>query len=329
MGAEPGVTVAVVGAVGAGIVYHLPRMPENGETLLTGAIQVVPGGKASNHAIGLRRLGAGVRLFSAAGRDPFAQQARAAWLAEELDARGVVELDGVPSLIGSVLVDAAGDNRIVIGTGAMGRYTAEHVQAFAAEIAACDLLLVSLEMPAAPGLRALRIARDAGVTTILNPAPAPSPADAALLLPLCDWVTPNRAEAVAMTGLSDPRAAAARLRELGAEGVVVTLGGDGALLLGGGEELAVPAMRVEVLDTSGAGDGFNCAFALAIAQGLPAGEAVRHGCLAAGLIVQGPNFTDALGLWDRLPGLLGGPQAPAPTGGPEAPPPAGPAVAPP
>jgi ribokinase len=323
MGAEPGVTVAVVGAVGAGIVYHLPRMPENGETLLTATIQVVPGGKASNHAIGLRRLGAGVRLFSAAGRDPFAQQARAAWRAEELDARGVVELDGVPSLIGSVLVDAAGDNRIVIGTGAMGRYTAEHVQAFATEIAACDLLLVSLEMPAAPGLRALRIARDAGITTILNPAPAPSAAEAARLLPLCDWVTPNRAEAVAMTGLSDPRAAAVRLRELGAGGVVVTLGGDGALLLGDGEELAVPAMRVEVLDTSGAGDAFNCAFALAIAQGLPAGEAARHGCLAAGLIVQGPNFTDALRLWDRLPRLLGGPQAPPRTGGPQAPPPTG------
>jgi sugar/nucleoside kinase (ribokinase family) len=86
-------------------------------------------------------------------------------------------------------------------------------------------------------------------------------------------------------------------------------------------------MRVEVLDTSGAGDAFNCAFALATAQGLPAGEAVRRGCLAAGLIVQGPNFTDALRLWDRLPRLLGGPQAPPPTGGPEVPPPAGPTAA--
>jgi ribokinase len=309
-GPQPDVTVAVVGAVGAGLLYHLPRMPASGETLLTGTLQVVPGGKASNHAIGLRRLGARVRLFSAAGRDPFAELSRAAWRDEGVDARGVVELHGVPSLIGSVLVDAAGDNRIVIGTGAMGRYAPAHVEAFAADIAGCDLLLVSLEMPAAPGLAALRIARDAGVTTVLNPAPAPPQADAAGLLPLCDWVTPNRSEAAALTGLADPAAAAARLRELGAGGVVVTLGGDGALLLpGDGEETAVPAMRVRALDTSGAGDAFNCAFALAIAQGLPPAEAARRGCLAAGLIVQGPGFTGALARWEALPELVAGRRA--------------------
>lgn len=298
------VTVAVVGAVGAGLRYHLPRMPESGETLVTGTLEVVPGGKASNHAIGLRRLGARVRLFSAAGRDPFAALSRAAWRAEGVDARGVVELDGVPSLIGSVLVDAAGDNRIVIGTGAMGRYAPAHVEAFAADLAACDLLLVSLEMPAEPGLAALRIARDAGVTTVLNPAPAPPAAAAARLLPLCDWVTPNRSEAVALTGLADPAAAAARLRELGAKGVVVTLGGEGALLLDDGGRATVPAMPVDVLDTSGAGDAFNCAFALAIAQGLEPAEAVRRGCLAAGLVVQGPGFTGALARWAELPALL-------------------------
>jgi ribokinase len=116
-------------------------------------------------------------------------------------------------------------------------------------------------------------------------------------------VTPNRSEAGALTGLADPEAAAVRLRELGAKGVVVTLGGEGALLLDDAGQERVPAMPVDVLDTSGAGDAFNCAFALAIAEGLAPAEAVRRGCLAAGLVVQGPGFTGALDRWEELPPL--------------------------
>lgn len=297
--------VAVVGATGVGLVYVVSRQPENGETLVAESMRVMPGGKASNQAIGVSRLGGRARLFSALGDDAFGGYVRDAWRREQVDATGVVDLSGLSTLVGSVLVDAAGENRIVLALGAMAEYTGAHIEAFEAQIADSDVCLVSLEMPAEPAERALRIARDHGVTTLLNPAPAPTPEDARRLLPLCDWVTPNAGEAAAMTGKTEAPEAAKHLRELGVGNVVVTLGSEGALLHTAEVSDMVPALDVSCVDTSGAGDAFNAAFALSLARGDAPREAVRCGCIAGALIVQGPGFVDALHLFDRFDELAG------------------------
>lgn len=293
-------SVAVVGATGVGLVYVVSRQPENGETLVAESMRVMPGGKASNQAIGVARLGGKAALFSALGGDVFAGYVREVWRREHVADTGVIELSDQSSLVGSVLVDPTGDNRIVLALGAMAAYDPMHVDAFEADIAMSDACLVSLEMPSEPAERALQIARKHGVTTILNPAPAPDEASARRLLPLCDWVTPNEVEAAAMTGDDDSWTAASSLRDLGARGVVVTLGAKGALLHTGETTELVPAPDVTCLDTSGAGDAFNAAFAVTLARGDTPGEAVRLGCLAGSLIVQGPGFVDALHLLDQF-----------------------------
>lgn len=293
-------SVAVVGATGVGLVYVVPRQPKSGETLVAESMRIMPGGKASNQAIGIARLGGAARLFSALGDDVFAGYVRDAWRREGVDATAVLEQSGQSSLVGSVLVDAGGDNRIVLALGAMAGYGPEHLDVHETAIAGSDVCLISLEMPAAPAQRALEIARAHGVVTVLNPAPAPDEADTRRLLPLCDWVTPNEGEAAAMTSQTDPTEAARALRELGASNVVVTLGGDGALLHTGEGTERIPARDVPCVDTSGAGDAFNAAFSLSLAEGRQPADAVRRGCIAGGLIVQGPGFVDALHLLDQF-----------------------------
>jgi ribokinase len=293
--------IAVVGAVGVGLVYQIGRMPEKGETLIADSLRIMPGGKASNHAIGALRLGADALVLSAVGSDIFSGYIRRILNESNVDTSAIVEVADECTLVGSVLVDAAADNWIVLATGALNHFRAEHLEASATRIAECDVCLVSLEMPAEPAVRGLKIAREHGLTTVLNPAPAPCESDVKELLPLCDWVIPNLGEAQTMTGYTSPEDAAKALLQQGARNAIVTLGADGALVLVDGIVSTVPADSVPVVvDTSGAGDAFNVAFSVACALGVDPLQAVRHGCRAAGRIVQAPGFFTALHLWRDL-----------------------------
>ncbi len=294
-------TIAVIGAVGVGLVYEINRMPEKGETFIANSLRIMPGGKASNHALGAARLGAEARVFSAVGSDIFASYIRGVLDASKVDTGGLIEIAGESTLVGSVLVDASADNWIVLALGAVNLFEAEHVGASAAQIEGCDVCLVSLEMPAEPAIRGLKIARDRGVITVLNPAPAPAAHATDALLPLCDWITPNLGEAEVLTGCAHPEDAARALHRRGVRNVIVTLGEDGVLLLADGVVTLIPAETVpSVVDTSGAGDAFNVAFSLALALGIDPLKAVRHGCRAAGRIIQAPGFFTALHLWSDL-----------------------------
>lgn len=296
--------IVVVGATGIGVIYHPDQFPRAGETVITDAMEIVPGGKASNVALGLARLGARVRLLSALGTDTWAAECRRIWDRAGIDSAGVTRIAGQATMTGSVIVGADAENVVIIGLGAMGAYGPDLVSAHAAAITGADICVVSLEMPTAAAARALEIARGADVTTILDPAPAPARLDAEKLLPLCDWVTPNAGEAVALGGSTDPATTARAILALGATNVAVTLGAAGALLVTGQTTTEIPVEPVSsVTDTSGAGDGFTAALAFALANGAGQAEAVRYGCAAARLIVQGPNFVGALPLWEDLPPL--------------------------
>ena len=164
----------------------------------------------------------------------------------------------------AILVEASGDNRIVIVPGALDALTPAHVDGFAQQIAAADVLLVQLEIPLATALHALEVARSAGVRSILNPAPAPGqPID-----PVADYVTPNETETPAVEGARGT--------------LVVTLGERGARI---GDEI-VPAFPARVVDTTGAGDAFCAAFAVALAENRPTLDAVRWGCAAGAHMVE-------------------------------------------
>ncbi len=175
------------------------------------------------------------------------------------------------------------------------------------------IFLTQLEQPIAVAVAALAMARAAGVTTILNPAPA-APLEPAVFA-LCDVVTPNESEAALLTGRAvgspaEAKLAAEALLAKGARSAVITLGENGALFHDGRETLHVPAFRVgEVVDTTGAGDAFSGAFAVALAEGKPPSEAVRFGCAAAAISVTRPGTAHAMPRRAEIEALLAkGPQ---------------------
>jgi len=268
--------VAVVGSYGVGLTVELARLPEAGETVVGRSFRVDHGGKGSNQAIGAARLGAGVDFLTAIGDDPFGHDAIALWQEEGVDAQPVVT--DAPTMTAPILVEPTGENRIVVVPGALERLVPEHVDAFSDRIAAADVCVVQLEIPVWTALYALEVAAAAGVRTILNPAPAPPEP----IAPRCDYVTPNETEVPAV------REAVATL--------VMTLGDEGAELRGE----RIPAFAASVVDTTGAGDAFTAAFAVALAEGRDEREAVRWGCAAGAHMVEHPGVVPGLPTRDEL-----------------------------
>jgi ribokinase len=273
--------IAVVGSYGVGLTFGVERAPERGETLIGSLFRTDDGGKGSNQAVGAARLGAEVVLLTAIGQDLFGEQARELWEREGVDASAVLRALE-PTMTAAILVEASGDNRIVIVPGALSMLRPAHVDAFHPQIAAADVLLVQLEIPVETALHAIEVGRDAGVTTVLNPAPAP----ARRITPHADYLAPNETEAAAVDGAGGT--------------LVVTLGEQGARL--GGE--LVPAYPARVVDTTGAGDAFCAAFAVALAEGASDLDAVRWGCAAGAHMVEHPGVIPGLPTRDELEARL-------------------------
>jgi ribokinase len=300
------VRIAVVGSYGVGMTMYMERMPAEGETLIGRSFAQGPGGKGSNQAIAARRLGAQVTLCSIVGPDELGAEARRLWTAEGIGIDGV-QTGTEATMVGFILVDGSGSNRIVIAPGALGQLRAEHVQAVAADIEAADVVLVGLEIPVAPAAEALRLAAAAGVVSVLNPAPATRLAPELLLS--VGHITPNRTEAAVLTGL-DPSAPAERLlvalRALAPSAVIaLTLGEEGVLVDDGSERTAIPAVAVaDVLDTAGAGDAFSAAYAVAIAEGKGPVEAARFGAIAGAFAVTRREVVPGLGTRAELDAFI-------------------------
>jgi ribokinase len=273
--------VAIVGSYGVGLTVELDRVPDAGETVVGRTFRRDHGGKGSNQAVGCARLGAEVDFLTAIGDDAFGHDAVALWQEEGVRAEAVVL--PAATMSAPIFVEPSGQNRIVIVPGALALLAREHVDAVAERIAAADVCVVQLEIPVDTALYALEVARHAGVRTILNPAPAPRQP----IAPEVDYLTPNETEADAVRGARGT--------------VVLTLGEQGARL---GDEL-VPAFRAAVVDTTGAGDAFTAAFAVALAEGRSDLDAVRWGCAAGAHMVEHPGVVPGLPTRAQLEARLG------------------------
>ncbi|HZG55835.1 ribokinase [Paenibacillus sp.] len=279
--------LVVVGSLNMDLVVSSSRMPLVGETIEGEAIHYIPGGKGANQAVGCARLGASVTMVGAAGDDAFGAQLIDALAQAGARTDRIARLPGVPTGTATILHTPA-DNCIVIVPGANGQVTPDMIEASREAIQAADALLVQLEVPLPSVERALRIAREAGVTTILNPAPAKPLPDA--ILALADWVTPNETEFAALGGgaAEDDASLAAAIERWEARyghRLVVTLGSRGAATVEGGRLRVAPAPKVTPVDTTGAGDCLNAAFAFALASGRPAEDALEFAVRAASLSV--------------------------------------------
>lgn len=281
--------VVVLGVFVADTTYRAARLPVVGETVLGEEFALGPGGKGSNQAVAIGRLGVPVWMVTRIGEDPFGELALSTWGKAGVQPV-LVHAPGSQTGAAFIFLDAGtGDNAIIISPGAAAAIGPADLEAAAGRISEAAVFLTQLEQPIAAAVRGLEIARAAGVTTILNPAPARPLTDA--MLALCDWVTPNEIEASTLTGqtitgLQDARAAAEMLIARGAGGVVITLGSQGVLLHGRGVSELVPARPAgPVVETTGAGDAFNGGFAAGLAEGLTPLEAVRFGCAVAGIAI--------------------------------------------
>ncbi|HEX6947820.1 MAG TPA: ribokinase [Acidimicrobiia bacterium] len=276
--------IAVVGSYGVGLTMRLDRIPVAGETLAGGVFSSGHGGKGSNQAVGAARLGADVTFLTAVGDDAMGRDAHTLWEDEGVDAGKVVTIPGAATMVGVILVEPSGENRIIIATGALDHLTPEHVEGFRTEMAAADIAVVSMEIPLPTVLAALRAASEEGTRTLLNPAPAqPLPDDAWSHI---DFLTPNRTEAAILLGHDPdsgeaPENLASELRGRGVGTVVVTLGGDGALVSDDDGVRSIPAVPAPaIVDTTGAGDAFTAALSVALAEGRTVDDAVRFAAAA-------------------------------------------------
>lgn len=310
--------VVVVGSYGTGLTFHMSRAPGPGETVVGRSFRVDHGGKGSNQAIAAARLGADVTLCTALGDDDAAGRARRLWADESVAAR-VVTVPTAATMAGAILVEDDGENRIVIAPGALDAFTPDDLAIVADVIASADVLLVQLEIPLATATRALELGRSAGAVTVLDPAPAPDPSTPletiTALLRHADVITPNRHEgqALAAAGLAGIRSPARNAREdLGGwddlvladalsrqydVAVAMTVGADGVVVAQGGRRHHLPAVPAPiVVDTTGAGDAFSAALAVALAEGRQLVEAAAFGVAVASQVVRSPGVVPALPL---------------------------------
>jgi len=264
------------------LVAYVDTVPASGETVQGRQFRQIPGGKGANQAIAAARAGADVAFLGAVGDDAFGVQLRTTLVDSGVDVSGLRTVAGA-SGVAHIVVDAAGSNSIIVIPGANGTVTALR-EGDTRLLDGARVLLLQLETPMSGVVAAARAGRSLGATTMLTPAPArPLPAE---LLECVDVLLPNQHEAAALTGHDDPERALAALLESVPE-VVVTLGGDGSLYGARGRDpVRVPAVRVEPVDTTGAGDTFCGAFAVARAEGRDPEAALRFAARAAALSVQ-------------------------------------------
>jgi ribokinase len=278
--------VTVVGSLNMDLVARAPRIPRAGETIIGGNFHMLPGGKGANQAVAAARLGAQVSMVGRVGRDAFAGPLLDNLTAAKVDHTFVTQDPEAGTSVALIVVDDAGQNSIVVASGANIRLLSADVDAAEAIVATADVLLLQLESPLETVTRAAEMACAHKVAVILNPAPArPLPAS---LLSLVDVLIPNESETALLTGMSvstqaEVEAAALALQESDVDTVILTLGERGALLAREGETELFPAFDVTPVDTTAAGDAFVGGFAVALAEGRSLAEAVCWGNAAGAL----------------------------------------------
>jgi ribokinase len=303
-------SVVVLGSFVADLAFRAARLPAWGETLMGSSFALGPGGKGSNQAVAAARAGAAVTMLSKLGNDAFGQLARDLWRGDAIDDSRTPSCSSATGAAAILLDDATGQNAIIVVPGACFTLTPQEVDANADVIANASVFLTQLELSLDTVTRGLTLARNAGIPTVLNPAPAQQlPRE---VLALADFVIPNESEAALLTGLpvttlAEAETAARALHAAGAKHVILTLGENGALLLlENSEPRHVAAFHPgPVVETTGAGDAFCGAFAAALAAGRPPQAAVQFACAAASISVTRPGTAPSMPTLDEVLALLG------------------------
>jgi len=298
--------VAVVGSLNLDLVVRVARLPGPGETVSGDDVFRNPGGKGANQAVAAARLGRRVAMVGRVGDDDAGRELLGSLEADAVDTSRVRVVAGIPSGIALITVSEDGENQIVVSPGANARLTPDDVGQGRAALAAAAVTLLQLEVP----LEAVAAAaRAAGGTVVLNPAPVRDLPEE--LLADVDVLVPNRVELAQLAGGAEPETVAEATRLAGrlpARAVVVTLGADGCLVIVGGDTVHVPAVPVQAVDTTAAGDAFCGGLADALAGGAALEDAARRAVRVAAAACLRPGAQASLptpGDLQALPGPAG------------------------
>jgi ribokinase len=279
--------VIVIGSFVADLVFRVKHRPEPGETMLAEDFGMFLGGKGFNQAVGAGRLGADVCIVGRVGRDPFGDMFIAKLEQEGICLSGVTRDAEAGTAIASPIVDANGQNSIIAAPRANMRVTSDDVRTAEEQIAAADVLMLQFEIPPEASRTAAEIARKHETMVLLDPAPVEHGFER-FAAPI-DYIVPNEVEAHMLTGRMTPEEAAAVLLPETRHGVVISLGEQGAMAVDRAALNRFPAHKVNVVDTTGAGDAFRAGLAVKIAEGASLNDSVRfaNACGALACTIMG------------------------------------------
>ena len=281
-----------IGSSNTDMTIKRDRLPNPGETVLGGEPRMGPGGTGANQAVAAQRLGANVSFICKVGRDIFGDNAISGYQKEGIDCSRILRSDKA-SGTALILVDGNAENCIAVAPGANADLTPEDVDSVADVIRSADYLILQLEIPVESVLRAAKIAHEAGVYVILNPAPACHLPEE--LFGYISLITPNQTESALLSGVEDNLdAAVERLMQLGVKDVVVTLGSKGSLVISEGAKTLVPSLKVKAVDTTAAGDTFCGALCVALSEGCSLVDAAGFATKASALTVQKMGAQDSI-----------------------------------
>ncbi|MBP3231141.1 MAG: ribokinase [Anaerovibrio sp.] len=252
--------IAVIGSTNMDLVSYTDKLPEAGETREAKAFHTACGGKGANQAIAAGKLGADVMMVTVIGDDLFGEKSMDNFMENNINTEFVWTATGVASGVATILVDSTSQNRILIHKGANECLTPDVIEEAAEALKGCGLIVLQLEVPIETVYAAIDFGKENNIPVLLNPAPA----NKALSIEkacLCDFFVPNETELSILTGMptgteEQVKAAAQTLVDKGLKNVIVTMGSKGSMWLSKEDYLVVPAVKVEAVDTTGAGDSF-------------------------------------------------------------------------
>lgn len=296
--------IVVVGSFNADLTSYMNRMPRPGETVAGRKFVTGPGGKGSNQAVAAARLGAEVTFVGRIGQDVFASIALDCWKEAGINTDYVIQDPEHATGVAPIFVDESGENSIVVVLGANLFVSREDVDAAAEVITEADILLTQLEINYDTAGYALRVAKNMGVKSILNPAPAGQLPDE--VIALADIITPNETELEVLAGMAGASVedAAGSLLKNDHQTIIITLGAQGARSVNQDGSFMIPPYMVNVVDTTGAGDAFNGGLAVGLAEDMSQKDAIAFANATAALCVTKPGTAPSMPVRSEVEALL-------------------------
>ena len=284
--------ITVVGHYGMSLLMDVAHFPAVGETVEGLDIETEPGGKGYNQAIAASRLGAKVNFITAAGGDDFGRRCEADLISEQVEGRYIIKFPELKTACAFVINTTDGKSEVFVYPGAIRSVLPEHIRQHESVIKRSSLMLLQNEVSVEALCETIRIAGEAGIEIIYNPAPArPMPAE---IFKYVTILTPNETEAAILAGLDpeeplDIEEALERLHSLGAKNIIITLGGAGSVISTGAACYRVEPLQGKVISTTGAGDCYNAALAVKYLETQDILEAAQYASVAAGMQVMRPG----------------------------------------